>query len=185
MGIVNKKIISTIFICVFIMLTSCGFSNFSNKKNVFKVSDYNIWISMSSAWQEDEVENFDLRLENASKKINLSIFAYVKEDMDNNETLEDFFIAQNENLLSKRENVKVIEEMKMTEYDDKVIYSKLYSGKRNGNDNYYYLNLVSFKGTGDMAWILVNGTPSNFEIIYEEVKDSISKVSNVAPMPVR
>lgn len=153
-----------------------------NEKAVFRVSDYDIWITTPSDWEEAETDNLDLQLENLKADMILSAYGYYKIDMAEGQQAQDLFEEQNELILSRRDHVTELEPMTSMDDTEKTIYSALYSAERSGSKNYYNFFFIDFKHTDSMVWILFTGIPSSIEKNRDGINDIISKVQDTNPL---
>ncbi len=127
----------------------------------FVVKDYNVKISFPQKWRvETKNKNpFDLQCTNGDSFA--SVFVFYKVDLAEGQTPQDIFHTQNEDLINKRENVKIINEEKTEMIADKQIRTMLFSAEKEGTKNYYYCNLIEFGEASDrFVWILFAAYPS-------------------------
>lgn len=149
------------------MLTGCGLldsyahfvANNAATDRKFKVEGYDITLTASKEWEKSADTSFDLQIGNGSSY--LSIMAYDKIDLAERETPEDIYDWHNEDLFSRRDNVKLVEEPVTYTSNGKVITRTMYSAERDGVKNYYCSCLVTFEDDEDVfAWVILTGTPS-------------------------
>ncbi|MDD5111384.1 MAG: hypothetical protein PHG85_02455 [Candidatus Altiarchaeota archaeon] len=161
-----------------ILLSGCinEEGNTTPKENIFLIEDYDISFSFPKDWEKVTEDNpFDLQCTNS--KSYASVFAYRKIDLGEGQTPLTLFESQNEDLFSKRGNVKVISEKKVSEFENKKIHSVLYSAEKEGVKNYYYCNLIEFEDADVFAWLLFTAVPSESER-YMGVWDAIAASAN-------
>lgn len=177
-------------ICVILVLTlcvcGCGISELKDydvKDDIVKENDvedkefvidyYNISITTDYTWSDTERTNWDLQLTNTNSYI--SIMAYYEIDLAEGQTAIDIYEWQNDDVLNKRENVKVIEPLEVIDTDDKKFTTTLYSAENDGMKNYYYSILVEFDEHEDVfAWVLITASPSYFAKNKENYLDIIN-----------
>ena len=147
-----------------ILLSGCGtvkrFLPADAQEKVYRLDDYGITVTASSAWEETEADNLDLQLVNRSVGMYMSMYGFADMDLAADSTPADLFETQNSQILDNRENVQLLEELKTEEYADKTVLSILYSAEREGTKNYYRAYLLDFKESDKMAWVLFTAVPS-------------------------
>lgn len=166
-----------------VMLTGCGFldtyahfaagSSQDNRKTEaeepelivnlqdareFEVEDYGITLTASKDWEKSEETPFDLQIGDGNSY--LSIMAYDKIDLADDQTPEDIYKWHNEDLFGRRDNVELVEEPITYTGNGKTITRAMYSAERDGMKNYYCSCLVTFEGGDVFAWVIMTGTPS-------------------------
>lgn len=144
----------------------------AEQTKVFVIPDYEIEVTCPSDWKQVETENFDLKCTNGKNNIYMSIFANMEIDLSADLPVDDLFTTQNHDVMVLREHAAVIEEESITELDGRRLYSTLRSAERNNVKNYYYMNMVYYKESGHIAWVLFNGMPSDI-IKNRETLDAI------------
>lgn len=97
-------------------LYSSGFSVLNDitslvtqKEKHFTIDNYNLQITADNTFHEDTNGDFDLQITNNDCYISIMAYTYV--DLPQDITPQDIYDLQNEDLLSKRENVKLIEDL--------------------------------------------------------------------------
>lgn len=90
----------------------------------------------------------------------MSIGCHYESDLQG--TKEDYYISANQGILIDHTNKRIQKGMTLWQYDDKTIVPFLCSGVNEGTTFYYYSNLISFKDSGLIAWVLFMGGPSDF-----------------------
>jgi len=169
----KKRMITIVLVLVMVMLTACTSDTpASNTKaeKVFKIEDYNISFSFPNNWKK-EMDGAPYDLQCSNEESYACIFTYHKIDLSEGQTPLDIFNIQNDDIFSRRENVKKISEEKVDEFENKRIHSVLYSAENGGVKNYYYCNLIEFKEEADVfAWIIFTAVPSYSDAHIDEFK---------------
>ena len=125
----------------------------------FYIEDYNLAFMAPQEWERTENYNFDLKITDG--KAYFSVMVYYSIDLAADETPKDVYAWQNNDLFSKRENVEVVEEEQIIQYDGGTITATLFSAEREHKKNYYYSCLVQLDDNEDIfMWVLINATPS-------------------------
>ena len=158
-----KRLIGTLFLIVITALSACNGNSEAISTKLEKhiiVGNYNIDISFPKNWKaETDSKPFDLQCSNGNSYA--SIFVYYKVDLAEGQNPLDLFHIQNNDILSKRSNVEIINKEQTEKRDKKQIHSILYSAEKDGIKNYYYCNLVEFgEDTDRFVWVLFTAIPS-------------------------
>jgi|SRR5690554_3856617 len=161
----NKKqyrmMIVLFLIIIIILLIYSNIEKIKRSEKSIFLEEYKFRLTLPEGWKEVDDTQFDLQL--TSGRAYVSVFVYFKNELAELQIPLDVQEQHLKDLFSKREYVEKITEENIIELTDKVIYSVLYSAEYNGVENYYYCNLVDFKGEADIfAWILVSALPSYF-----------------------
>jgi hypothetical protein len=151
----------------------------NNENQDFIVQDYDIKVTCPGDWIQTNSDNLDFQVVNKSQSIYMSIFAYMDMDITEWESVKDFFASQNQALLDKRDSVTLIEELAEVNYEDKIIYSILYSAEYDGIKNYYFINFVDFKESDRLAWVLFTGTPSVISVNRENLDSTLLTLTTI------
>lgn len=125
----------------------------------FTIEDYGVSFTATTEWEESEDTPFDLQISDNNSYF--SVMAYNQIDLAEDQTPESIYEWHNEDIFSRRENVKIIEDYTTYTNNGKTITSTLYSAEFDEGKNYYYSFLVTFDDNEDVfAWVLVTGVPS-------------------------
>lgn len=124
------------------------------------IEDYSIQVTYPAEWQQLASDEFALLCLSEDKDLAMSIGCHYESDLQG--TKEDYYISANQGILIDHTNKRIQKEMTVWQYDDKTIVSFLCSGENEGTTFYYYSNLISFKDSGLIAWVLFMGGPSDF-----------------------
>lgn len=143
-------------------------------EKVFSVEGYGLQVTADSSFTENTGGSFDLQITDGDSYISIMAYKYI--DLPEDTTPLDVYDAQNEDLISKRTAVTVIEEAE-TQGD---ITQALYSAEKDGVKNYYGSYLVDFPQEETFAWVLVTAAPSNFERNREYLEDIVFSITPVA-----
>lgn len=134
----------------------------SNKEYVsFYNENYDFTVTAKDTWKPNpQNEVYNLQLFNASIGY-FSVMAYNGIDLIEELNSADALLKYHmEDLMSRRDNVEIIEDMTKTEYDDKIVYSCIYSAEKDFSKNYYYSFGIELTENGDIIWVLSTGLPS-------------------------
>lgn len=142
-------------------------------EEVFSINNYDLQITADSTFREKTGGSFDLQITNDDAYISIMAYKYI--DLPEDTTPLDVYDAQNEDLLSKRTAVTVIEEAKT----ESSITQALYSAERDGVKNYYGSYLVDFPEEETFAWVLVTAAPSYFERNREYLNDIVCSLTPI------
>ena len=177
-----KLLISVIIIAT--LLSGCAFipNKLANKQEndnvIFAISDYNMQLTADSEFKKAEQESeWDLQI--TDNNVYLSVMAYKSIDLNENQSPEDAYDAQNKELFEKRDNVSVIIKKNTEISEDKIIIHTRYSAESEVGKNYYDSFLVNFPEKETFAWILVSGVPSVIENYTEKVEDMVFSLAVV------
>lgn len=152
-----------IMMILLVCLTGCGINNDISDEGTdkqFYIEDYDISLSVPKEWREyDSESEYDLYLTNGESY--LGVMTYYMIDLPKGYTIEGVYEIQNDDFLSRRENVEIVEPQKTISFEGKKITTTMFSGERDGGKNYYYSCLVTFDDNPDVfAWILISALPS-------------------------
>ncbi len=75
----------------------------------------------------------------------------------------------------------MLEPITSIEYEDRITHTAIYSGEKE-HKNYYSLNQVYFKETGDIVWVLLNGAPSEIKNRKKDIEYIVSHITNEEPV---
>lgn len=107
-------------------------------------------IKVPKGWEDvEDKSEYDIRILNDDIGYN-GMFVYTKEDVNEGTTPLNVLELQVEDLMSKREKVEKVEDIKTTEVDGKKISTALYSAEKDGSKNMYYFNLIEFTNNKDI-----------------------------------
>lgn len=180
-----KKLLAimlSLSLCISLSACKDGMSSYiasQEASEIFRVGDYPILITTPNGWtKEDDMGSFDLQCRSPKRDMYLSVYGYYGIDLAEEQTTQELFELQINEILSLRDNVTEIEPATSTEGDERTLYSSYYSGEQDGCKYYYRFYFIRFKTTDDMAWISFNGMPSVVEKNKEAIDEIVSKVQN-------
>lgn len=131
-------------------------------ETVFDIPEYGIQVTMPSNWNEKSDSPYDLYCTNGSAYV--GIFAFYSIDLADGQSPATIFTLQRDDILEKRDTVKVVDDSIIISSIGKSITSELYSAEHSGNKNYYYCCLVEFTDNPDVfLWMLFTSLPSYAE----------------------
>jgi hypothetical protein len=151
---------TSVFILLILIFTDSSEAKTNNVlNNVFKVNRFPIQFAFPSDWKMVNKDNpFDLQLTNNNAYF--SVFAFEKIDLAEGQTPQSIFNRQNDDLLGKRTNTKLVS-TQSTMSGNITRNSKLYFGEKDGSKNYYYFSLIQFNDNPDVfMWVLISAIPS-------------------------
>lgn len=177
---IKKNIIIMMILMVF--LSGCGINTDvqdERKDKEFYIEDYGISLLVPKEWEECELESeCDLYLTNGESY--LGVMAYYLIDLPKEYTIERYYEIQNENFLSRRENVEIVEPQKTISCEGKKITTTMFSGERDGGKSYYYICLVTFDDNPDVfAYVLISAIPSKMLKQQEDMLNIIKTMEYV------
>lgn len=183
-----RKVLLPILAMAMLSVTGCSFmtgyeaaralsEDVQDEQQVMTADGYGIQVTLSGEWSRQEDTAFDLQCVYSDEEAYASFFYYYYIDMLEGTTAEDIFEIQNQDIIDKRDNVKIVEDVSERTSGDKTIRSIVFSAERNGSKNYYYANLVEFgKEADQFAWVLFTSIPSDMEqnrAEYNQILDSM------------
>ncbi|MFW5870213.1 MAG: hypothetical protein ACOCVL_00970 [Candidatus Sumerlaeota bacterium] len=108
---------------------------------------------------------YDLQVMSEDQQMNTGVFLFKMQDLAQTTTPQDLLHMQVEDLESKRENFKVVEEQKTEELDDKTLTTVVYSGEKSDLAYYYRFALIEFEDHPDLVPIVLQvAIPSNWPL---------------------
>ncbi len=174
-----KLITITLSAVILLSLTGCSFAegyriahammeadSSDMEDQVMAVDGYDIQVTPGSDWEQrtDEDIPYDLQCIYRGDEAYASFFYYYYIDMSDGTSVEDVFEMQTDDIMEKRDHVKVVEDASERENNGKTIRSVLFEGEKDGYKNYYYANLVEFGEAADQfAWVMFTSMPSDME----------------------
>ena len=98
------------------------------KKHCFAIRNHYVGIEIvcRGDWQDTHAPNFDLQLWSQQLGVYLGAYGYALEQVRFKGGAQWLFTDQNDQLLRKRQNVKVAEEQKKWEDDEKIVFRAMY-----------------------------------------------------------
>jgi len=157
---IKKFVIFMITTCILLSFAGCAFFSLTPKETIFLIEDYKLQITANSTYREETGGEFDLQITNS--KTYISIMAYSYEDLPEDTTALEVFDIKNEDIFSRRDDVKTIEEPQTNQYPERTVKQALYSANKDGKSNYYLIYLIDFPEEEKFAWIIVTATPTYF-----------------------
>lgn len=125
----------------------------------FSIPDYGLTITAPENWVVEKQDNFDLQL--CKDDMYLSIYAFRYDEFDGN--AYELNQAQNNDIMSKRENVQYLHADTIVSKNGKIFYSVTYTAEKDNTKFTYFLNLVDLPDSERMAWFCITGIPSVVE----------------------
>lgn len=148
------------------------------QEKIFLLEDYDLQIVADSTFEDKTGGSFDLQITNDNAYVSIMAYPYI--DLPEGTTPLDVLELQNNDIISKRDNVSVVEERKTQAISQGEVTYMVYSAQKDGVKNYYATYLVDFPEAEICAWVLVTATPS----YYTGHTDYLHNiVCSLAPMP--
>lgn len=110
---------------------------YNEKNNLFSF-DFKL------GYEKSEVGEYDLYVKNDDKSVIFSEFTY---DINNYEqkTLEEYLFKGISDIENSKQNAKIYEEKKLTEFEDRKIYTMIYEGNTDKSDTCIYkISVIQF-----------------------------------------
>jgi len=179
----KKAIVLLLAACVLFSAAGCSVLNnpsslFKPTEKVFPIENYQLQITADSTFKEKTGGSFDLQITNNNAYISVMAFKYI--DLPKDLTPQDVFDMQNEDLISKRSAVTVIEEAKTQTLSQRIITQALYSAEKDGVKNYYGTYLIDLPDEKTFAWVLITAVPSYFECNRESLHNIVCSLTSIA-----
>ena len=162
----KKVIVLLLAVCLLLSASGCSVLNdaaaiLSPKEAVFPMDNGHLQITADTSFRQSTAGDWDLQITNGNAYISVMVYRYI--DLPSGTTPLDAYDMQNDDLISKRTNVTVIEAAKTQSLPQYELTQCLYSAERNGSKNYYGSYMIDFPQDEICAWVLVTATPSYFE----------------------
>lgn len=148
-----------------------------NIPKTFEIASYGVQITADGSFSENTEGAWDLQITDGSVYVSVMVYKY--SDLGEDMTPRDVYDVQNEDIFSRRDNVKTISAEKSTELDGKNMIYTRYSAESDGFKNYYDSYLVDIPASETLAWILITGVPSNVENRTAELEKIASSLSPI------
>ena len=139
-----------------------GFSfAFPNNWEQDKTGDY-----YDTLWEDDDVST--------------GVLVYNKMDLAGDTTPDDIFVKKVYDFTEDNfKNIKLIDDVKEEEYEDKRTKKIVYTGEQNGHKYYLVLSFIEFKDSEKFAFLFHSCYPSNYEkykMTFDEITSSCTPV---------
>ncbi len=176
----KKTMAILLAVCLVFSASGCSMLNdvasiFSPKAAVFTVDGYDLQITADTTFRQATGGAWALQITNSKAYISVMAFRY--SDLSGGMTPRIVYDMQNEDLISKRTNVTVIEKAKSQSLPKYKLTQAVYSAERDGTKNYYGTYLIDFPEEETFAWVLVTATPSNFESNREDLHNIVCSLA--------
>lgn len=178
-----KKIIAFLLMtCILYSAVGCSVqgdtdSLFKPTETLFSINSYHLQITADSTFQEKTGGSYDLQITNGRAYISIMAYKYI--DLPEGLIPLDIYDMQNEDLLSKRNAVAIIEEAKTLSLSQSTITHALFSAEKDGVKNYYASYLVDLPDDETFAWVLVSAMPSYLNDNREYLHDIVCSLTSV------
>ena len=159
----KKTLILSLVLCILLSAAGCSLLNPAPKD--FDVADYNMVITADEGFKEDTGGDWSLQITNYKTYISVMPFTY--EELDDI-TPEEIYALQNEDIFTRREDTKVLEEETTKTENGKTIIRTVFSAVLDGEENYYVCYLVDIPESEICAWVLVTTLPEYYDSIKEK-----------------
>lgn len=158
----KKTLILSLVLCILLSAAGCSLLNPAPKD--FEVADYNMVITADEGFKEDTGGEWSLQITNYQTYISVMPFTY--EELDDI-TPEEIYALQNEDIFTRREDTKVLEEETTKTENGKTIIRTVFSAVLDGEENYYVCYLVDIPESELCAWVLVTTLPEYYNSVKE------------------
>lgn len=144
-----------------------------------QVEGYPFSFMIPAGYEREEHNTFNAFYTN--EQSNFGVYGYRSENLEEGQTVEDLFAAQNKLILDARESVKQVKELEKRTENGIDIMEIVYEGKKDGSQNLYYFYMLQFPEKPDtFAYVMINCIPE-YNDTYEETFDKMvatAKLSN-------
>ncbi len=168
----KKAIILSLILSV--LLSAAGCSVFNPAPKDFEVADYNMVITADEGFKEDTGGEWSLQITNYQTYISVMPFTY--EELDDI-TPEEIYSLQNEDIFTRREDTKVLEEEAKKTENGKTIIRTAFSAVLDGEENYYVCYLVDIPESEICAWVLVTTLPEYYDSVKEKADTIVASLA--------
>ena len=158
----KKALILSLILSLLLSAAGCSLLNPAPKD--FDVADYNMVITADEGFKEDTGGDWSLQITNYKTYISVMPFTY--EELDDI-TPEEIYSLQNEDIFTRREDTKVLEEEAKKTENGKTIIRTAFSAVLDGEENYYVCYLVDIPESEICAWVLVTTLPEYYNSVKE------------------
>ena len=158
----KKTLIFSLILSLLLSAAGCSLLNPAPKD--FDVADYNMVITADEGFKEDTGGDWSLQITNYKTYISVMPFTY--EELDDI-TPEEIYSLQNEDIFTRREDTKVLEEEAKKTENGKTIIRTAFSAVLDGEENYYVCYLVDIPESEICAWVLVTTLPEYYNSVKE------------------
>lgn len=159
----KKALILSLILSLLLSAAGCSLLNPAPKD--FDVADYNMVISADEGFKEDTDGDWSLQITNYKSYISVMPFTY--EELGDI-TPEEIYSLQNEDIFTRREDAKVLEEETKKTENGKTIIRKVFSAVLDGEESYYVCYLVDIPESEICAWVLCSTLPEYYDSIKEK-----------------
>ena len=123
-----------------------------------------IELSIPGGWFANEAEHpYDLQYIAPRQTMNTGVFVYDSGEFQEGMTPQEVFQFHLEDLGSKRTNFTALSPQATKVIEDKTITSALFSGEKDGEENYYQFTLIEFADDTDLFLVLLQvSLPENW-----------------------
>lgn len=148
----------------------------SGEKVLYVVSDNGeVQFEFQGNYVERKVGEYEMYASNYRKAINVGAFVYTKSDRV---LAEDVQLYRESWLYNARENVKLIDNYSL-EDEDKLIYSRSFSGSIDGDEFVYQISTIEFKSSGYIVNVIEVAFLEDYEKYKEEFRNILINVKEV------
>lgn len=158
----KKTLILSLVLCILLSAAGCSLLNPAPKD--FEVADYNMVLTADEGFTEDTGGEWSLQITN--NKTYVSVMPFTYEELGDI-TPEEIYALQNEDIFTRREDTKVLEEETKKTENGKTIIRTVFSAVLDGDENYYVCYLVDIPESELCAWVLVTTLPEYYNSVKE------------------
>ncbi len=168
----KNYIIITILLLIFIF-SYVAFLFISDREKEYKSEDGKISFYLSGFKNRYDTP-YDLYFK--SEDVNIGVFIYDSSDLDGGKNKLDYLNHHVETLMNKRDDSKELGIMRSIEEEDRIIYQRVVSAKRDGNDHIYSMNLIDFKDEDTFVYIIFSSLDEYGRNHLKDFTDTTKKV---------
>lgn len=160
----KKKLLAVTLILIMTALVSgCSQMVLTGKtvEMLHTIEDYQVSFLLPSSWKRiPEEKVFDLQCKDGTSF--MSVFVYEQSDLARNQTPEQVYEIQKQDIMGKRDRVILEQDFLPMQMDDKMIVRELFTADKNGNRNAYYCSMITFsKEGGPVVFVVFTAQPED------------------------
>ncbi len=165
------------------LLSACGDKGTAPPETIsFVTKTMPIEFSFPRGWRENPEQNpYDLQCLSKFSTMTSGVFVYGRDDFDAGETARSILSLQVADLESKRQNFRVLSEIREFEDDGRKFTTGAYTAEKNSTANCYRFTLIEFTENPDhLAIVLQTAFPDEWDKV-EPILDGITRSAKLLP----
>ena len=173
-GIMKRLIV----VVAILTMTGCWpRSSGDDKSQYFATADGTVELGFPAGWHKARGDNpYDLQCFSADEGMTTGVFQFAKTDLAEGAMSHKLLEQQVNDLRSKRENFKILEDEQVVRLEDKTLTTVVYSGEKDSSRYYYRFTLVEFTEKPEILLVVLQvSIPSSWvkdKPIHEEITKS-------------